>query len=75
MQADKGTYCGKEVVLAADSTYATRSSRGWYNVRIPLSAFACEAGSAGGLAAVDRVDFQNTNIRDADACLDKIAIK
>lgn len=75
MQADKGAYCGAEVVLSAESSYATKVSGDWYRVSIPLTAFSCDAGSVGGLAAVDRVDLQNINIRDADICLDNIAVR
>lgn len=75
LQADKGSYCGKEVMLTPESGYAQKASGDWYRVSIPLRAFACDAGSAGGLAAIDRVDLQNINIRDADICLDNIALK
>lgn len=75
LQADKGAYCGTEVMLTAESGYATKVSEDWYRVNIPLSAFGCDQGSAGGLAGIDRVDLQNINTRDADICLDNIALK
>jgi hypothetical protein len=88
VQAENTTYCGAEVLLsdtarAINSStpvpvgkYASKlsSSDGWYRVSIPLSTWACDQGSVGGLAGVDRVDFQNVNLRDADVCLDNIAI-
>lgn len=55
--------------------FATKASDDWYTVKIPLAAFACANGSTGSLAAVDRVDFQNVNIRDADICLDNIKLE
>jgi hypothetical protein len=84
LQNDAETYCGAEVSLESapsnatlgdGSQYATRLQRDWFRVDIPLSAFDCGNGSvAGGLSGVDRVDFQNTNIRDADICLDNVQI-
>jgi hypothetical protein len=62
-------------MLTAESGYARKVSGGWYRVNIPLSAFGCDKGSAGGLPGIDRVDIQNINIRDADICLDNIALK
>lgn len=89
MQSENGTYCGAEVTLssgnittnAANATnvvaaaqYATKSSGDWYSVKIPLSIWACDQGSTGSLSAVDRVDFQNVNERNADVCLDNIKL-
>lgn len=51
-----------------------REPGGWYSVSIPLSSWQCSAGSVGSLAAVDRVDIQNTNIRDADVCVDNLQL-
>jgi hypothetical protein len=62
-------------MLTAESGYATKVSGDWYRVSIPLSVFGCDKGSAGSLAGIDRVDIQNTNIRDANICLDNIALK
>jgi hypothetical protein len=62
-------------MLTPESGFATKVSGDWFRVSIPLSAFACDEGSVGGLAGVDRVDLQNINIRDADICLDNIAVK
>lgn len=85
-QSDAETYCGAEVsldsapsngTLGDGAQYATRlrGERDWFRVEIPLTAFDCGSGSvAGGLSGVDRVDFQNTNIRDADICLDNVQI-
>lgn len=72
MQDDKSTYCGAEVRLSDE--YVQRSTGPWFRVMVPLSAFRCDAGSVGGLAAVDRFDLQNTNIRDANVCLDDIQL-
>lgn len=89
VQADRGTYCGAEVVLSSSNTTADGNSTlvpaaqyatslagepGWFNVDIPLSLWACDQGSVGGLAGVDRVDFQNINVRDADICLDNVQL-
>jgi hypothetical protein len=74
-QADKGTYCGNEVRLAAKPGFATKLAAGWYRVSIPLSTWACDSGSVGGLPGVDRVDFQNINLGDADVCMDNIVLK
>jgi hypothetical protein len=89
LQAERETYCGQEVVLSASNAtaagnstlvpaadYATRlpGVDGWFRASLPLSVFACNRGSVGGLAGVDRLDFQNTNIRDADICLDNIQL-
>lgn len=60
-------------MLSPESGYAQKASGDWYSVAIPLADFAC--GAAGGLAAIDRVDLQNVNTRDADICLDNIALK
>lgn len=72
LQDEANTYCGTEVML--NQQYAKQFGGQWYSVSIPLSAFRCNAGSVGGLAAVDRVDIQNLNIRDADICLDNIEL-
>lgn len=89
MQFENETYCGAEVILSATNTttgaanataptpgaqFAIKASGDWYRVTIPLSAWACDRGSTGSLAAVDRVDFQNVNVRDADVCLDNIEL-
>lgn len=89
LQAERQTYCGQEIILSSSNTtaagnstlvaaseYATRlpGSDGWFRVNIPLSAFACDRGSVGDLSGVDRFDFQNINIRDADICLDNIEL-
>jgi hypothetical protein len=86
LQSDAETYCGAEVsldstpsntTLADGAQFATRleGQRDWFRVEVPLAAFDCGGGSvAGGLSGVDRVDFQNTNIRDANICLDNIQI-
>jgi hypothetical protein len=62
--------------LVPAAQYATRlaGEAGWFCVDIPLSLWACESGSVGGLSGVDRVDFQNINIRDADICLDNVQL-
>lgn len=62
------------MVPAAEFAGPLDGEEGWYRVSIPLAAWACDRGSVGGLTAVDRVDFQNTNVRDADVCLDNIAL-
>jgi hypothetical protein len=78
LQDEAGTYCGAEVVLGNATTnstqYATRAEGDWYRVQIPLSSWQCDRGSVGALTNVDRVDFQNLNERDADVCLDNIAL-
>lgn len=88
MQADNETYCGAEVILSDSATAVGNSTlvpvagfsapidgeAGWYHVSIPLSTWACDRGSVGNLTAVDRIDFQNINERDADICLDNIAL-
>jgi hypothetical protein len=86
LQFEKETYCNAEVILAAEHTkvgnstllpaasYAKATTGGWFRVELPLALFACDKGSTGSLAAVDRVDFQNINIRDADVCLDNIQL-
>jgi hypothetical protein len=78
LQDEAGTYCGAEVVLGNATTnstqYATRTEGDWYRVQIPLSSWQCDRGSVGGLTNVDRVDFQNVQERDADVCLDNIAL-
>ncbi|WIA20876.1 hypothetical protein OEZ85_005223 [Tetradesmus obliquus] len=78
MNDEAETYCGAEVVLGNATTnstqYATRAEGDWYRVQIPLSSWQCDRGSVGSLTNVDRVDFQNINERDADVCLDNIAL-
>jgi hypothetical protein len=46
----------------------------WHFMNIPLASFSCTSGSTGSLENVDRIDFQNINVRDADICLDDISI-
>jgi hypothetical protein len=67
-------YCGAEVRLG--STLQHTAQRGpWYRFDVPLSAFACNSGSsAGSLDNVNRVDWENPNLRDADFCLDGIVL-
>lgn len=72
MQDEANTYCGAEITLSEQ--YATKASGAWWSVSIPLSAWRCDEGSVGSLTAVDRVDMQNTNIRDANICVDNIAL-
>lgn len=89
LQAERETYCGQEIILSSSNTtaagnstlvaaaeYATRlpGSDGWFRVSIPLTALACDQGSVGDLSVVDRIDFQNINIRNADICLDNIEL-
>ena len=89
LQSENETYCGAEVALTSSNTtsnaanatapiagaqYASKGSGDWFTVNIPLSAWFCDKGSTGSLAAVDRVDFQNVNIRDAEVCLDNIRL-
>jgi hypothetical protein len=86
LQFDKEAYCGAEVILAREPTkvdnsmllsaasYAEATTGDWFRVQLPLALFACDQGSTGNLAAVDRIDFQNINIRDADMCLDNIQL-
>lgn len=90
VQANNKTYCGAEVILSDSNAtvtgngtlvpvaeYADRlpgSSADWFRMTIPLAVFACDQGSVGNLTGVDRVDFQNVNIRDADICLDNIQL-
>jgi cullin-associated NEDD8-dissociated protein 1 len=71
MNDDQNTYCGTEIVISDE--YA-KQVKNWYSVSIPLSEFRCNAGSVGSLTVVDRVDIQNTDIRDADICLDNVEI-
>lgn len=75
MQNENATYCGAEVVLGENASFSTKLEEGdWHRVSIPLSAWDCNAGSTGSLAQVDRVDLQNDEVRDADVCLDNIAL-
>ena len=73
LQDEKSLFCNAEVVLGK-THQPTKQSATWYRFDIPLEDWACEKGSAGSLANVNRVDFQNINIRDADICLDEIAL-
>lgn len=86
LQFEKDAYCGAEVILAGEPTkvgnstllpaasYAKATIGDWFRVELQLALFACDKGSTGNLTAVDRVDFQNINIRDADVCLDNIQL-
>jgi hypothetical protein len=89
MQDEEAKFCGAEVRLGAGGTSNTSGVKvaapgavrkpvaqqgGWFQFSMPLSIFACEKGSAGSLAAIDRIDFQNTELRDAEICLDEIKL-
>jgi hypothetical protein len=82
MQDEEAKFCGAEVRLGAGGNSASpaagmqpvASQDGWFQFSMPLSIFACEKGSAGSLAAIDRIDFQNTELRDAEICLDEIKL-
>jgi hypothetical protein len=69
----EGNSTSTPIPVAASST-PIDGEEGWFRVSIPLSIWACDRGSVGSLSGVDRVDFQNINIRDADICLDNIAL-
>ena len=73
-QDEEVLYCGEEVRLMTSTTQHSARMGPWYRFDLPLSAFACDRGSAGGLANVNRVDFMNPNLRDANICLDGIAL-
>jgi len=73
MQDDKTLYCGREVMLGG-LTPATQEGA-YFKFEIPLSLFQCGSGSsAGSLANINRVDIMNTNTRDADFCIDYLAV-
>lgn len=86
MQDEEAKFCGAEVRLGAGGTSDAKDAAsgtgrkpvaqqgGWFQFSMPLSTFACEKGSAGSLAAIDRIDFQNTELRDAEICLDDIKL-
>ena len=70
-------YCGAEVKLSELTPSATKpasNGRVWFQYSIPLSRFRCEGGSARSLAGVDRVDFMNTALRDANICLARVQL-
>lgn len=47
----------------------------YYKFEIPLSLFQCGPGSsAGSLANINRIDIMNTNVRDADFCIDYLSV-
>jgi hypothetical protein len=73
VQDEKNLFCGAEVILG--KTHKPDGQLGaWYRFAIALEDWACEKGSTEGLDNVNRVDFQNINIRDANVCLDEIAL-
>lgn len=73
LQDDKTLYCGKEVMLGG-LTPASQE-RDYFKYEIPLSLFQCGPGSsAGSLANINRMDIMNTNVRDADFCIDFLSV-
>jgi len=73
MNDEKNLFCGAEVILGK-THQPTEQFATWFRFDLPLEDWACEKGSAQSLANVNRVDFQNINIRDANVCLDEIAL-
>jgi hypothetical protein len=73
-QDEKNQFCNKDVVLTPSLSGLYIEEGGFFHFAIPLEKWECGKGSVGGLQNVDRVDFQNTNIRDADICMDNIGI-
>ena len=74
MNTEQELYCAVEVILGENALPKARDGD-WYGFTIPLSTFGCDArSSAGSLANVDKVDFQNVNERDAEVCLDGVAL-
>lgn len=73
LQDEKNLYCKSEVVLGKTHQPTDRFAT-WFRFDIPLADWACPLGSAGSLANIDRVDFQNINVRDANICLDEISL-
>jgi hypothetical protein len=73
LQDDKTLYCGKEVMLGGLTPAA--QERDYFKFEIPLSLFQCGPGSsAGSLANINRIDIMNTNVRDADFCIDYLSV-
>ena len=74
LQDAENKFCGAEAVLGAKGFAPVKQQGDWYSFSIPLVSFACTQGSVGNRANVDRFDFQNIDIRDADICLDNISL-
>ena len=73
LQDDKTLYCAREVMLGG-LTPASQDGA-YFKFEIPLSLFQCGSGSsAGGLSNINRLDIMNTNTRDADFCIDYLAV-
>lgn len=73
LQDDKTLYCGREVMLGGLTPAAQEGA--YFKFEIPLSLFQCGSGSsAGSLANINRLDIMNMNIRDADFCIDYLAV-
>lgn len=65
-------YCGADVILGQQKP--VQQAGEWYKFKIPLTSWKCKDGSAGNRANVNRIDFQNVQVRDANICLDQIAL-
>jgi len=73
MNDDKTLYCAKEVMLGGLTPAAQEGL--YFKFEIPLSLFQCGSGSSvGSLANVNRLDIMNMNTRDADFCIDYLAV-
>jgi hypothetical protein len=72
-QDDKTLYCAREVMLGGLTPAARQGD--YYKFEIPLSLFQCGSGSsAGSLANINRLDIMNMATRDADFCIDYLAV-
>lgn len=61
-------YCNAELRTGNYTERSVALPGGWYQVTMPFSDFRCDYGGAFD-TDVDRIDFQNTNIRPALFCL------
>lgn len=72
-QDEANQYCGREIILGPKQVVSLAGAD-WFKVSLPLTMWACDKGSAGSLASINRVDFQNILLRDADVCIDDIVL-
>lgn len=73
LQDEKKQYCNKEIYTGG--LEPTAKSGSYYKFEIPLSLFQCGKGSGmNGVSNINRIDIMNMNIRDADFCIDYLAV-
>jgi hypothetical protein len=72
-QDEKKLYCGREIYTG--SLDPTDQSGDYFKFEIPLSLFQCgEGSSAKSVANINRIDMMNMALRDADFCIDYLAV-